>query len=187
MKKFLSFVFIFVVAITLTGCGKKTITCEGDITEGNITSTVKVTGNFENDKLKSQNIEMIFDMTDFLQFADIHTYYNAFKEQYETFNDYEGITSTVSQGENTIKVVMEVDLENVEISTKVKNNNETDFYLENFQMIIKDKNGNILTTLNQTVEENLAANSEVTYNNKYTLNLINATSIEYNVNINVHE
>lgn len=117
MKKFLSFVFIFVVAITLTGCGKKTITCEGDITEGNITSTVKVTGNFENDKLKSQNIEMIFDMTDFLQFADIHTYYNAFKEQYETFNDYEGITSTVSQGENTIKVVMEVDLENVDEET----------------------------------------------------------------------
>ena len=117
MKKILSFVFIFVVAITLTGCGKKTITCEGDITEGNITSAVKVTGNFENDKLKSQNIEMIFDMTDFLQFADIHTYYNAFKEQYETFNDYEGITSTVSQGENTIKVVMEVDLENVDEET----------------------------------------------------------------------
>ncbi len=117
MKKFLSFVFIFVVAIILTGCGKKTITCEGDITEGNITSAVKVTGNFENDKLKSQNIEMIFDMTDFLQFADIHTYYNAFKEQYETFNDYEGITSTVSQGENTIKVVMEVDLENVDEET----------------------------------------------------------------------
>lgn len=117
MKKFLSFVFIFVVAITLTGCGKKTITCEGDITEGNITSAVKVTGNFENDKLKSQNIEMIFDMTDFLQFADIHTYYNAFKEQYETFNDYEGITSTVSQGENTIKVVMGVDLENVDEET----------------------------------------------------------------------
>lgn len=117
MKKFLSFVFIFVVAITLTGCGKKTITCEGDITEGNITSAVKVTGNFENDKLKSQNIEMIFDMTDFLQFADIHTYYNAFKEQYETFNDYEGITSNVSQGENTIKVVMEVDLENVDEET----------------------------------------------------------------------
>lgn len=84
-------------------------------------------------------------------------------------------------------ILFKVDLENVEISTKVKNNNETDFYLENFQMIIKDKNGNILTTLNQTVEENLAANSEVTYNNKYTLNLINATSIEYNVNINVHE
>lgn len=84
-------------------------------------------------------------------------------------------------------ILFKVDLENVEISTKVKNNNEIDFYLENFQMIIKDKNGNILTTLNQTVEENLAANSEVTYNNKYTLNLINATSIEYNVNINVHE
>ncbi len=84
-------------------------------------------------------------------------------------------------------ILFKVDLENVEISTKVKNNNETDFYLENFQMIIKDKNGNILTTLNQTVEENLAANSEITYNNKYTLNLINATSIEYNVNINVHE
>ncbi len=84
-------------------------------------------------------------------------------------------------------ILFKGDLENVEISTKVKNNNETDFYLENFQMIIKDKNGNILTTLNQTVEENLAANSEVTYNNKYTLNLINATSIEYNVNINVHE
>ena len=84
-------------------------------------------------------------------------------------------------------ILFKVDLENVKISTKVKNNNETDFYLENFQMIIKDKNGNILTTLNQTVEENLAANSEVTYNNKYTLNLINATSIEYNVNINVHE
>ena len=84
-------------------------------------------------------------------------------------------------------ILFKVDLENVEISTKVKNNNETDFYLENFQMIIKDKNGNILTTLNQTVEENLAANSEVTYNNKYTLNLINATSIEYNVNINVPE
>lgn len=84
-------------------------------------------------------------------------------------------------------ILFKVDLENVEISTKVKNNNETDFYLENFQMIIKDKNGNILTTLNQTVEENLAANSEVTYNNKYILNLINATSIEYNVNINVPE
>ena len=101
-------------------------------------------------------------------------------------NDY-NLDKNINGKQNIEGILFKVDLENVEISTKVKNNNETDFYLENFQMIIKDKNGNILTTLNQTVEENLAANSEVTYNNKYTLNLINATSIEYNVNINVPE
>ncbi len=82
--------------------------------------------------------------------------------------------------ENT---TFEVKDELTTIVTKVKNNTGSSFYLENFQIIITDKDGMMLTILTQTVDENLESNQEVTYNNEYALDLSNAHSIEYKVNV----
>lgn len=120
MKKFLSCVAVFVLAVVLTGCGKKTLTCSGDITQSNVTAAVKVTGNFESDKLVKQKIEMEFDLTNYLQYADIDTFYDSFKTQYSAFDEYEGISTSVSKGDNSIIVVMDVDLNKVDEDTYKK-------------------------------------------------------------------
>jgi len=118
MKKFLFLIIMTTILITLSGCGKKTVTCEGNIIESDVASTVKVVGNFDNDKLKSQTIERLFDMTNYLQYADITTYYSSFQEEYEKFNEYEGITASVSkENDTTLKVVINIDLEKVDDET----------------------------------------------------------------------
>lgn len=117
MKKIISLGIVCMFSIILTGCGKKTLICEGSITDAGLTSAVKVTGNFENDKLKNQYIEMDFDLTNYLQYADIDTYYDSFTTQYEEFNNYDGITVSVSKGETSIKVDMDIDLSKVDEET----------------------------------------------------------------------
>ncbi len=117
MKKFLSCITIFVLAIVLTGCGKKSITCEGDITESDITAGVKVIGDFDNDKLVKQTIEMDFDLTNYLQYADIDVYYEGFKNQYDKFNEYEGISTKLSKNEKSVIVTVEMDFSKIDKDT----------------------------------------------------------------------
>ena len=114
MKRFLSCVAIFVFAVVLTGCGKKSLTCEGDMTQSGITAGVKVTGDFDGSKLVKQTIEMEFDLTSFLQYADIDTFYESFKTEYGMFDEYDGISTKVEKGENSILVTVEMDLKNVD-------------------------------------------------------------------------
>ena len=117
MKKFLSCLAIFMYAIVLTGCGDKTVVCSGDITESGVTANVKVTGDFASNKLTKQTIEMEFDLTDYLEYADIDTFYESFKTQYAQFDGYEGISIKVSKGNNSIIVVMEIELDKVDEKT----------------------------------------------------------------------
>lgn len=114
MKKFLSCIAIFVFAVVLTGCGKKSLTCEGDMTQSGITAGVKVTGDFDGSKLVKQTIEMEFDLTSFLQYADIDTFYDSFKTEYGKFDEYDGISTNVEKGDNSILVTVEMDLEKVD-------------------------------------------------------------------------
>lgn len=117
MKKFLSCIAIFVFAVVLTGCGKKSVTCEGDITQSGITAGVTVTGDFNSDKLVKQTIIMEFDLTSFLQYADIDTFYESFKTEYGKFDEYDGISTKVEKDENSILVTVEMDLEVVDEQT----------------------------------------------------------------------
>ncbi len=117
MKKLLYCVTVLVLTITLTGCGKKSVTCEGDMTESNITAGVKVVGNFDNDKLVKQTIEMDFDLTNYLQYADVDAYYEGFKNQYDKFNEYEGISTNLSKGEKSIIVKIEMDFTKIDKET----------------------------------------------------------------------
>lgn len=114
MKKFLSCIAVLVFAVVLTGCGKKSLTCEGDMTQSGITAGVKVTGDFNGDKLVKQTIEMDFDLTSFLQYADIDTFYDSFKTEYGKFDEYDGISTKVEKGESSIIVTVEMDLEKVD-------------------------------------------------------------------------
>ena len=118
MKKFLLMICLFLCPLVLTGCGgSKTVSCEGNITESGVTAAVKVTGDFNNNKLSKQTIEMKFDLTDYLEYADIDTYYESFKEQYAQFDEYEGISTDVTKGDNAIIVVMEIETDKIDEST----------------------------------------------------------------------
>lgn len=114
MKKLLFF-FIALIGITiLTGCGKKEILCEGEMNQSDITAKIKVTGNFENDKLVKQLNELEFDLTNYLEYANLDTYYETFKTEYIKYNDYDGISTDVKKGENSVIVSMEIDLKKVD-------------------------------------------------------------------------
>ncbi len=121
MRKFLLVICLFLCPFMLTGCGgNKTVSCEGNITESGVTAAVKVTGDFNGNKLAKQTIEMKFDLTDYLEYADIDTYYESFKEQYSQFDEYEGISTDVTKGDNAIIVVMEVETDKIDESTYKK-------------------------------------------------------------------
>ena len=113
MKKILASFALVLFAIISTGCGDKTVVCSGDMTESGVTANVSVTGNFSGDKLKEQIIKMEFDLTDYLQYADIDTFYESFKTQYAAFEEYEGVSIEVAKKEKAILVTMTVDLEKV--------------------------------------------------------------------------
>lgn len=117
MKKFLSLIAVVCSVVVLTGCGNKTIVCDGSLTESGVTADVKVTGDFAGSKMTKQTIEMEFDLTDYLQYADIDDYYESFQTQYAQFEEYEGISIDVTKGDNSIIVVMIVDLDKVDENT----------------------------------------------------------------------
>lgn len=117
MKKFLFYTTILLLTILLTGCGKKSVECFGDVTQEELTSKIKVVGNFDKDKLVKQKIEMEFDLTNYLQYADIDSYYDGFKTQYDEFNEYDGISTKVEKVESSIIVTVEMDLEKIDEKT----------------------------------------------------------------------
>ena len=120
MKKNISKILFLVLIGFLTGCGKKTLVCNGSINQNDVNYEVSVTGNFINDKLNMQTIKMETDLSNYLQYTTIESFYELYKEQYEKFNEYNGISTTVTKGDNSVIVVMEIDLNKVDSETYQK-------------------------------------------------------------------
>lgn len=73
------------------------------------------------------------------------------------------------------------------IVTKVTNNTGNDYQFENYQMIITDKDGVVLTILTITTGESLGENEEKTYTTPVVLDLSAASKVEYKVNVTIPE
>ena len=71
------------------------------------------------------------------------------------------------------------------IVTKVTNNTGAEYQLNNYQMVITDKNGSILTILTSEVTDTLAIDDTKTYTTTFTLDLTDAAKVDYNVNIEI--
>ena len=69
------------------------------------------------------------------------------------------------------------------VVTKVKNNTTESFALTNYQMMIKDSNGNVLTMLMSSVDVTLLPGEEQTYTTTFMLDLSSASSVEYAINV----
>ena len=117
MKKFL---IMLLVIIILTGCREKNINCEINIKEKNISSNVFVNGIFDNDKLIKQSIKIIFDLSEYLEYADIDTYYENFKNEYSSYDNVEGILLDISKNDNNIIINIQIDLEKIDPETYKK-------------------------------------------------------------------
>lgn len=73
------------------------------------------------------------------------------------------------------------------IVTKVTNRSGAVFTLENYQMTVTDKDGQILTILTSTVNETLENDAEVYYTTPCNLDLSKASRVEYSVNVAIPE
>lgn len=73
------------------------------------------------------------------------------------------------------------------IITKVTNKTEAEFQLDNYQIIITDKNGVILTILTSSVNEKLAVDDTRSYTTVFEFDLSDAANVEYEVNVVVPE
>ncbi len=113
MKKFL-LTIILISSVFSTSCGNKNIICEGTLSEEDFSSKMTVTGEFKNDKLYNQIIQMEIDLTDYLSIADIDTYYESFKTTYEEYNNYEGIITKVDKSDTSIFITMTIDLTKID-------------------------------------------------------------------------
>lgn len=69
------------------------------------------------------------------------------------------------------------------IVTKVTNRSGEAFMLENYQMVVTDKDGKVLTILTHSVNENLEVDVEKLYTTPFNLDLSTATKVEYNINV----
>lgn len=69
------------------------------------------------------------------------------------------------------------------VVTKVKNNNTIPFELSNYQMMVKDSNGNVLTILVSSVNATLLPGEEQSYTTTFMLDLSSASTVEYAVNV----
>lgn len=114
MKKIL---IMFSVIMFLTGCREKNINCEMNIKEKNISSNVFVNGVFDNDKLVKQSIKISFDLSEYLEYADIDTYYENFKNEYSSYNNVEGVLLDISKNDNNIVINIQIDLEKIDPET----------------------------------------------------------------------
>ena len=114
MKKIL---IMFSVIMFLTGCREKNINCEMNIKEKNISSNVFVNGVFDNDKLVKQSIKISFDLSEYLEYADIDTYYENFKNEYSSYDNVEGILLDISKNDNNIIINIQIDLEKIDPET----------------------------------------------------------------------
>ncbi len=68
-----------------------------------------------------------------------------------------------------------------EITTTVTNPKSEDYYLEEFKMIVKDKNGDVIITLPGYVGEVIKAGETKTIRSSVSMDLSTAKSIEYEV------
>ena len=114
MKKIL---IMFSVIMFLTGCREKNINCEMNIKEKNISSNVFVNGVFDNDKLVKQSIKISFDLSEYLEYADIDTYYENFKNEYSSYDNVEGVLLDISKNDNNIIINIQIDLEKIDPET----------------------------------------------------------------------
>lgn len=73
------------------------------------------------------------------------------------------------------------------IITKVTNRSGATFALENYQMTVTDKDGQILTILTHTFNETLENNEEKFYTTPCNLDLSKAAKVEYSVNVTIPE
>lgn len=73
------------------------------------------------------------------------------------------------------------------IVTKVTNRSGAAFTLENYQMTVTDSNGQILTILTSTVNENLEIDEEKYYTTPCNLDLSKAAKVEYSINVTIPE
>ena len=101
----------------LTGCREKNINCEMNIKEKNISSNVFVNGVFDNDKLVKQSIKISFDLSEYLEYADIDTYYENFKNEYSSYDNVEGVLLDISKNDNNIIINIQIDLEKIDPET----------------------------------------------------------------------
>lgn len=108
-------------------------------------------------------------------------------------NDVTVITDKDVTGEQNISGVLfentkfEVKDGVTTIETKVTNRTGAEYQLDNYQMIITDKNGIVLTILTKTVDERLAKDEEKVDINEYDLDLSAATKVEYKINLTIQE
>lgn len=115
------------------------------------------------------------------------------EQEKEELNVNENNTIIVTEegvvGEQTVNGIA---LENINFSvqdgitsvvTKVKNNNTIPFELTNYQMMVKDSSGNVLTILVSSVNATLLPGEEQNYTTTFMLDLSSASTVEYAVNV----
>ena len=65
--------------------------------------------------------------------------------------------------------------------TEISNNTGSDYQLQQFDIIVKDKKGNILATIPGYVDETIKNGTTTTIDTSVDIDLMNATSVEYKI------
>ena len=69
------------------------------------------------------------------------------------------------------------------IMTKITNTTPNDFFVNNYQLIVTDSEGQVITILTNTIQETFAPNESKTISTPIGIDVSAATNVEYRVNV----
>ncbi len=108
MKKI--FLILLVISFFITGCtDEKEVDYKCSFNNVEEKTMEEVIAHFKDDKLQSSIMIVTLDLTDYLQYESIDTYYEKFVQSYKEFSDYDGVDLEIEKGETSIKIKMSVD------------------------------------------------------------------------------
>lgn len=111
MKKFLF--ILLIIPFILTGCKDKEFDYKCSLKNEEDKSFEEISGHFKNNKLQSSIILITLDLSDYLQYESIDTYYDKFVESYKDYVDQEGVDLEIEKGDTFLKVKLNVDFNSI--------------------------------------------------------------------------
>lgn len=126
MKKIMYGVTLIAIALLLSGCGTKTLTCTKETTSSAYTTTEKMTIIFENDSVVNKmHISLSMKVADSYQ-NYMSTIESSIKSAYAQYDDEDGITVDTTVDGTTVKVEMDV------VPSELSDDAKTNLDMDNF-------------------------------------------------------
>lgn len=100
---------MMILSVMLTGCGKDTLSCTSKSNDLGKNMVTKIIVTFDKDEASNlvTDISTTYDQE---YLAELDANYKNFEENFESYEDYEGVKTKLSKKENVLNINLEFDM-----------------------------------------------------------------------------